>query len=198
MSEPDEASEEIPYVFKILLLGDGGVGKTSLLLRFIDNTFDPDYKTTIGVQFMTRIVKFDNKSVKLIIWDIAGQSKHATYRHLYYKAANGIILVYDITRDKTFDNLPRWLQDAKTTIGTELKVAVFANKMDLEENRVIQKEAGIEFTQHYEAEIFSETSAKSGANVDAAFLALAKGLVEKSERDLKGERSQDDFWGKYE
>ncbi len=193
MSVPDE-SEEIPYVFKILLLGDGGVGKTSLLRRFIYNTFDSDYKTTIGVQFMTKIVKFDNKNVKLIIWDIAGQSKHATYRHLYYKAANGVILVYDVTREKSFQNLSRWLDDAKATIGTELKVAIFGNKMDLEQNRAVQTEAGIEFTQQCNAETFSETSAKSGENVEAAFYALAKGLVEKS---LKAEGTGDSFWEGY-
>ena len=175
------STDEIPYVFKILLLGDGGVGKTSLLLRFIDNTFDPDYKSTIGVQFMTRVVRFDNKYVKLIIWDIAGQSKHATYRHLYYKAANGIILVYDITRDSTFQNLSRWLQDAKTSIGTDLKIAVLGNKMDLVESRVVQWEAGKLLTEECNAVIFSETSAKSGANVDTAFLTIAKALVEKSE-----------------
>ena len=174
-------SEEIPYVFKILLLGDGGVGKTSLLRRFIDNTFDPDYKTTIGVQFMTRIVRFENKSVKLIIWDIAGQSKHATYRHLYYKAANGIILVYDIIRNGSLENLPRWLQDARVTIGSDIKVAVLGNKMDLEESRAVPWEIGKLFTENFHIEIFSETSAKSGVNVDATFLALAKALVEKSE-----------------
>ncbi|MHA1264364.1 MAG: Rab family GTPase [Candidatus Helarchaeota archaeon] len=178
-----ENSAEIPYVFKILLLGDGGVGKTSLLLRFIDNTFDPDYKSTIGVQFMTRVVKFDNKHVKLIIWDIAGQSKHATYRHLYYKAANGIILVYDITRSQTFENLPRWLQDARVSIGSDLKIAVLGNKMDLEEIRAVDWEAGKLFTEQNNAEIFSETSAKSGQNVEAAFLALAKALVAKSEKE---------------
>lgn len=178
-----DVSEEIPYVFKILLLGDGSVGKTSLLLRFIDNTFDPDYKSTIGVQFMTRVVKFDNKKVKLIIWDIAGQSKHATYRHLYYKAANGVILVYDITRGQTFNNLIRWLQDARASIGTDIKIAVLGNKMDLEHFRDVDWTAGKLFTEQSNAEIFSETSAKSGMNVEAAFLALARALVTKSDQE---------------
>ncbi len=181
-----ENSDEIPYVFKILLLGDGGVGKTSLLFRFIDNTFDPDYKSTIGVQFMTRVVRFNNRYVKLIIWDIAGQSKHATYRHLYYKAANGILLVYDITREKTFENLSRWLQDARASIGTDLKVAVLGNKMDLVERRAVNWEAGKLFTEEYNSDFFSETSAKSGTNVDDTFLALAMALVEKSEKTQGG------------
>ncbi len=180
-----EGFEEEPYVFKILLLGDGGVGKTSLLRRFIDNTFDPDYQSTIGVQFMTRVVKFDNKNVKLVIWDIAGQSRHTTYRHLYYKAANGIILVYDITRYKTFENLPRWIQDAMESVDPNAKIAVLGNKSDLEAYRAVQKELGELFSKKIDAELFSETSAKSGNNVEEAFLALAKALVKKSDEIQK-------------
>jgi small GTP-binding protein len=135
---------------------------------------------------MTRVVKYyynnTQFNVKLIIWDIAGQSKHTTYRHLYYKAANGIILVYDITRGKTFQNLPKWLQDAKECIGTELKIAILGNKSDLEIDRLVQKEVGQFFAERVGAELFSETSAKSGDNVEAAFLALAKALVEKSDK----------------
>jgi len=173
-----QASEKIPYVFKILLLGDGAVGKTSLLRRFIDNTFDPDYQSSIGVQFMTREVRFEDKSVKLVIWDIAGQSKHTTYRHLYYKAANGIILVYDITRADSFDHLPKWLTDAVESTGPDIKIAVLGNKSDLIQSRAVGSDEGEYFAKCVNAETFSETSAKSGENVEAAFLALAKGLVE--------------------
>lgn len=182
----DDNAEEIPYVFKILLLGDGGVGKTSLLRRFIHNTFDQDYYSTIGVQFMTKVLKFDNKNVKLVIWDIAGQSKHTTYRHLYYKAANGIILVYDITRDNSFLNLPQWLKDAYECIGSNIKIAVLGNKMDLMDSRSIQTNRGHTYAISINAEIFSETSAKSGNNVEEAFFALAKALVDKSDQIQRG------------
>ena len=177
--EPE--SEEIPYVFKILLLGDGGVGKTSLLRRFIDNIFDPDYQSTIGVQFMTKIVRFDNRNVKLVIWDIAGQSKHTTYRHLYYKAANGILLVYDITRNNTFENLPRWVHDARESVDPTVRIAVLGNKCDLTEERTVETSTGQNFSKEIDAELFSETSAKSGEHVEDAFLALAKALVERSD-----------------
>ena len=185
----DSNSDEIPYVFKILLLGDGGVGKTSLLRRFIHNTFDQDYHSTIGVQFMTKVIKFRNKKVKLVIWDIAGQSKHTTYRHLYYKAANGVILVYDLTRESTFKNLPKWIKDARESVGPDMKIAIFANKEDLKDPKSIKTTVGEEYSKEIEAEIFSETSAKSGHNVEEAFLALAEALVERSDtiqRSIEG------------
>jgi small GTP-binding protein len=182
----DINDEEIPYVFKILLLGDGGVGKTSLLRRFIHNTFDVDYHSTIGVQFMTKIIKFHNKNVKLVIWDIAGQSKHTTYRHLYYKAANGVILVYDLTRENSFYNLPKWIKDAKESVGPDMKIAIFGNKEDLEHQRVIPTYAGQNYANQIGSTIFAETSAKSGYNVEVAFLDLAKALVERSDRIQKG------------
>ncbi len=182
--EPE--SDEIPYVFKILLLGDGGVGKTSLLRRFIDNIFDPDYQSTIGVQFMTRVVKFDNRNVKLVIWDIAGQSKHTTYRHLYYKAANGIILVYDITRPETFYNLPRWVEDAQKSVDPTVRIAVLGNKSDLIRLRTITTTSGNDYAYRINAELFSETSAKSGEHVEEAFLALARALVNRSDNIQQG------------
>jgi len=180
-----QRDDKIPYVFKILLLGDGAVGKTSLLRRFIDNTFDPDYQSSIGVQFMTREVRFEDKSVKLVIWDIAGQSKHTTYRHLYYKAANGIILVYDITRADSIEHLPRWLGDAIESTGSDIKIALLGNKSDLDQYRAVSKEDGEYLARSINAEIFIETSAKSGKNVEAAFLALAKGLVESNRKYIR-------------
>ncbi len=174
--------EEIPYVFKILLLGDGGVGKTSLLRRFIDNTFDPDYQSTIGVQFMTKLVKFENKVVKLVIWDIAGQTKFTTFRHLYYKDANGIILVYDITRRDSVEHLPRWLGDAIKSCGADIKTAVLGNKSDLINRRAVDHGIGEHFAKEIQAELYCETSAKSGDNVEKAFLAIAKALVKRSEK----------------
>ncbi|MHA1298794.1 MAG: Rab family GTPase [Candidatus Helarchaeota archaeon] len=167
------------YVFKILLLGDGGVGKTSLLRRFIDNTFNPDYKSTIGVQFMTRTVELaeSDRSVKLVLWDIAGQSKFTSYRHLYYKDAEGIILVYDITKYDTFKNLDIWITDAIKHTAKNPKIAILGNKVDLADKRIIQEEMGQQFSRERNAVLFSETSAKTGKNVENAFLALTKTIL---------------------
>jgi small GTP-binding protein len=166
------------YVFKILLLGDGGVGKTSLLRRFIDNTFTPDYKSTIGVQFMTRTVDLnDEKSIKLVIWDVAGQSKFTSYRHLYYKDAEGIILVYDITRPDSFNNLEMWISDAVKHTVKNTHIAILGNKVDLEDKRSVLKSKGQEYSTERKAVLFSETSAKTGFNVENAFLELTRNIL---------------------
>ncbi|NVM03779.1 MAG: GTP-binding protein [Candidatus Helarchaeota archaeon] len=168
------------YVFKILLLGDGGVGKTSLLRRFIDNTFTPDYKSTIGVQFMTRTVNIDkNKAIKLVIWDVAGQSKFTSYRHLYYKDAEGIILVYDITRPDSFNNLEMWISDAVKHTVKNTHIAILGNKVDLEDKRNVPKINGEKYSTEKNAVLFSETSAKTGLNVENAFLELTKNILSR-------------------
>ncbi|MHA1381537.1 MAG: Rab family GTPase [Candidatus Helarchaeota archaeon] len=170
-------STENKYTFKILLLGDGAVGKTSLLRRFIDNTFDPDYKGTIGVQFMTREVIINDNIIKLVIWDVAGQAKMASFRHLYYKDAEGIILVYDTTRRETFENLDKWVLDAIKYTNIDTKIAVLANKKDLEHLRNVLTNEGEKYSNHRSAVIFSETSAKTGENVENAFIALARHIM---------------------
>ncbi|NVM03777.1 MAG: GTP-binding protein [Candidatus Helarchaeota archaeon] len=182
-TEVIKIAEEESYVFKILLLGDGAVGKTSLLRRFIDNTFIPDYKGTIGVQFMTKNVELENKNVKLVVWDVAGQSRFTSYRHLYYKDADGIILVYDITRYPTFENLEKWVTDAVKYTEQDIQIAVLANKVDLFDNRNVSEEEGRLYSALREAVLFSETSAKTGKNVDNAFLELAKNLIKTSRQN---------------
>lgn len=171
------------YVFKILLLGDGGVGKTSLLRRFIDNTFQPDYKSTIGVQFMTKVVETELESVKLIIWDIAGQSKFTSYRHLYYRDAEGIILVYDTTRPRTFENLSIWIVDALQRTTKKTKIALLGNKCDLLDQRLVPNEYGSEFAKlHGSIVSFSETSALTGQNVNESFRILVDHLISSGDR----------------
>ncbi|NHI93682.1 MAG: GTP-binding protein [Candidatus Lokiarchaeota archaeon] len=180
MSESDRKEQ---YVFKILLLGDGGVGKTSLLRRYIDNTFEPDYKSTIGVQFMTKVVETEDTTTKLVIWDVAGQSKFTSYRHLYYKDAEGIILIYDMTRPKTFENLPIWIEDALKHTAKNTKIALLGNKADLEDKRVVSRRHGEIFSKsNPNIVLFEETSAKTGENVNNAYMALVRVILDSTKR----------------
>lgn len=181
MSDRNNRKEQ--YVFKILLLGDGGVGKTSLLRRYIDNTFEPDYKSTIGVQFMTKVVDTEDTTTKLVIWDVAGQSKFTSYRHLYYKDAEGIILIYDITRPKTFENLPIWIEDSLKHTAKDTKIALLGNKADLVDKRVVSREHGEKFSKtNPNIVLFEETSARTGENVNEAYMKLVKVILESTRK----------------
>jgi len=181
-----DSEDDIKYIYKILLLGDPGVGKTSLLIRFIDNTFDPDYKSTIGVNFLTKVVRTTNEDgssgelVKLVIWDIAGQARAASYRHLYYRAAEGIILVYDITNPSSFYSLSHWVSDALTKTQPNTVITVLGNKVDLP--GVISRDEGYAFAKQIHSAVFSETSAKTGRNVEKSFKVLAEFLLKRSKR----------------
>jgi small GTP-binding protein len=176
-----QSDDEVKYIYKILLLGDPGVGKTSLLIRFIDNTFDPDYKSTIGVNFLTKLVRTPSgELIKFVIWDIAGQARSASYRHLYYRAAEGIILVYDVTSPQSFFSLSNWISDALTKTQPETVISVLGNKIDLE--RKVSKEEGYAFAKQIHSAVFSETSAKTGINVEKSFSVLAEFLIKRSMR----------------
>ncbi|MHA1229005.1 MAG: Rab family GTPase [Candidatus Helarchaeota archaeon] len=181
------SENRIRYIYKILLLGDPGVGKTSLLIRFIDNTFDPDYKSTIGVNFLTKVVRTHGDgtnefgdAVKLVIWDIAGQSRAASYRHLYYRAAEGVILVYDVTNPTSFYSLSNWVSDALSKTQPETVIAVIGNKIDLP--RIVSRDEGYNFARQIHSALYSETSAKTGKNVEKSFKILAEFLLKRSKR----------------
>ncbi len=175
-------TEKNPHVFKILLLGDKGVGKTSLFRPFADKSSDPHFQSSIGVQFMIKDTCYDNQSVKFIIWDLTGHPKHDPYLHLYYRNTKGVILVYDITRADSIEHLPRLLRDVSEITGSDIKIAVLGNKSDLTQLRAVPRKDGEFFAKSINAEIFSETNIKTGQNVEAVFLALAKALDESNKK----------------
>ena len=174
--------EKIPLVFKILLLGDKAVGKTSLFRPLTASSFDPSYQISIGVQFMLIEIPYNNLSVKLVIWDLSEQSKHDSYRHRYYNNTKGIILVYDITRTDSIEHLPRLLSDVLKITGSDIKIAVLGNKSDLTQLRAVPRKDGESFAKSINAEIFSETSITTRQNLEEILLTLAKGLVENREK----------------
>lgn len=169
---------EPDYTFKILLVGDSGVGKSSLLLRFATGGFE-ELVPTIGVDFKAKVVHQGGKTVKLTIWDTAGQERFRTLTSSYYRGAQGIILVYDVTRAETFDSLADiWLRevDMYNTVDECIKMVV-ANKTDLAEQREVSTDVGVQFARAHGC-LFVETSAKGNVAVEQAFEELVLKILE--------------------
>ena len=167
-----EPSTDSELVFKILLLGDSEVGKSCFLMRYSDNVFVENYITTIGLDYKLKNVKLDSgKTIKVQLWDTAGQDKYRTIAKNYFKGSHGILLLYDITKQSSFNNIREWIQDIREEVSPKAIIFLIGNKIDLADQRKISKEKGIELAEEYKLPFF-EASAKSGENVDEVFKAL--------------------------
>lgn len=166
------------YLFKLLLVGDSGVGKTSLLLRFTQNEFSPDTRNTVGVDLKVKMVNFRGNRLKLTIWDTAGQERFRTLTSAYYRGAHGIILVYDISDRKSFINVKEWLEeiDIYSTNEAAIKLLV-GNKIDKDSMRQVSKEEGNEFARA-NSMLFIESSAKTEEGVQQAFDELIQKVLD--------------------
>lgn len=172
--------EQYDYLFKFLIIGSAGSGKSCLLHQFIENKFKDDSQHTIGVEFGSRIVNVGKKSVKLQMWDTAGQERFRSVTRSYYRGAAGALLVYDTTSRDSFNALSNWLNDARTLANSNIVILLVGNKKDLEEARQIEFLEASNFAQENEL-IFLETSAKTGENVEEAFLKCSKTILAKIE-----------------
>lgn len=166
------------YLFKYIIIGDTGVGKSCLLLQFTDKRFRHDHDLTIGVEFGSRMIRVDDKDIKLQIWDTAGQESFRSITRSYYRGAAGALLVYDITRRDTFTHLSNWLQDARENGNADMIITLVANKTDLDSRRTISSEEGERFARENNL-IFIEASAKNSTNVEEAFETTAKAIYTK-------------------
>ncbi|KFD45440.1 hypothetical protein M513_13684 [Trichuris suis] len=166
------------YLFKYIIIGDTGVGKSCLLLQFTDKRFQPVHDLTIGVEFGARMITIDGKQIKLQIWDTAGQESFRSITRSYYRGAAGALLVYDITRRDTFNHLTTWLEDARQHSNSNMVIMLIGNKSDLEARRDVKREEGEAFAREHGL-IFMETSAKTAANVEEAFIDTAKEIYRK-------------------
>jgi Ras-related protein Rab-1A len=186
---PSSASKQrdYDYLFKLVLIGDSGVGKSCLLLRFADDAFTESYISTIGVDFRFRTVKIDKKTVKLQIWDTAGQERFRTITSAYYRGADGIIMVYDVTSMESFEHVNDWLKEVNRYAAEGTVKLLVGNKSDRTADKVVTEEQAKEFADELGI-AFLETSAKSAKNVEEAFLTMAGELIRQ--RDARGTASE--------
>jgi Ras-related protein Rab-11A len=165
MHKPDD---DYDYLFKVVLIGDSGVGKSNLLSRFTRNEFCLESKSTIGVEFATRSIQVDSKTIKAQIWDTAGQERYRAITSAYYRGAVGALLVYDITKQVTFENVERWLKELRDHADSNIVIMLVGNKSDLRHLRSVQTDDAQAFCER-ESLSFIETSALEATNVELAF-----------------------------
>jgi len=172
------------YLFKLLLIGDSGVGKTCVLFRFSEDAFNSTFISTIGIDFKIRTIDLDGKKIKLQIWDTAGQERFRTITTAYYRGAMGIMLVYDITNEKSFDNIRNWIRNIEEHAATDVEKMILGNKCDMNDKRQVSRERGEQLGIEYSVR-FMETSAKTSVNVEESFISLARDIKKKMDKKLE-------------
>ena len=175
--------EESEMIFKIILVGDIGVGKTNILSKYISNKFETDSKSTIGVELSTKTFNINNNKINAQIWDTAGQEKYKSLTKAYYKGALGALVIYDITQKITFENIDKWISDLKISAYEKVSIILIGNKSDLEEKREVSKEDGENKAKLNEIS-FLETSALNGNNIEIAFKTLVKNVYNKCHNEF--------------
>ena len=158
------------HLFKILIIGESGVGKTCFLLRYAENSFVANHLLTIGIDFKIKVIEIEGKNIKLQIWDTAGQDRFRTITKTYYKGSHGVILVYDVCDERSFGNVKNWVNQIEQNAKSSICKVLVGNKCDKAE-RVITEEQGRKLAEEYNMK-FYETSAKTGQNVEEAFTYL--------------------------
>ena len=160
--------EEYDYLFKVVLIGDSGVGKSNLLSRFTRNEFNLESKSTIGVEFATKSIKTEGKTIKAQIWDTAGQERYRAITSAYYRGAVGALLVYDISKHATFENVERWLKELRDHADSNIVIMLVGNKSDLRHLRAVSTDEAMAFAEKHNL-AFIETSALDSTGVETAF-----------------------------
>ncbi|EDV22189.1 Ras-related protein Rab-35 [Trichoplax sp. H2] len=179
-------TKEYDHLFKLLIIGDSGVGKSSILLRFADNLFQGTYITTIGVDFKIRTIEVDGQRIKLQIWDTAGQERFRTITSTYYRGTHGVIVVYDVTSGETFVNVKRWLMEIDQNCEVANRVLV-GNKCDCLDKKLVSTADAKKFAEQMGIQLF-EASAKDNINIEDVFTAITK-LVLKTKMEASAKAS---------
>mmetsp|Transcript_67352 Transcript_67352/g.170887 ORF Transcript_67352/g.170887 Transcript_67352/m.170887 type:complete len:213 (+) Transcript_67352:105-743(+) len=163
--------DDYDYLFKVVLIGDSGVGKSNLLTRFTKDEFNLESKSTIGVEFATKSIQTNGKVIKAQIWDTAGQERYRAITSAYYRGAVGALLVYDISKRVTFENLERWLQELRDHADANIVIMLVGNKGDLKHLRAVGQDEALAFAEKHGLACI-ETSALDSTNVETAFMRL--------------------------
>ena len=183
--------DEYDYLFKVVLIGDSGVGKSNLLSRFTRNEFSLESKSTIGVEFATRSIEVDDKTIKAQIWDTAGQERYRAITSAYYRGAVGALLVYDIAKHLTYENVERWLKELRDHADANIVIMLVGNKSDLRHLRAVTTEEAKAFSERNSLS-FIETSALDSTNVETAFTNILTEIHHiVSQRQLENEEKEE-------
>ena len=186
IEEVTSCDEREDYKLKVVIVGDSGVGKSNLIKRFTTNEFNENSKATVGVEFLSKSYKINDKIFKIEMWDTAGQERYKSITAAYYKGAKGAFIVYDMTRKNTFDSVNRWVSDITAAADKRITLILIGNKSDLEDQRQVTKEQGEEKAKELGL-AFLETSACSGENLDKAFQMMINEVYKKCQEDIVGE-----------
>lgn len=174
------ASDNFDVACKVMLLGDSGVGKTCVLVRFKDGAFlSGSFISTVGIDYKNKIVDVEGTKVKLQIWDTAGQERFRSITHAYYRDSQALLLLYDVTSESSFENIRAWLAEIYEYASSDVIIMLLGNKADLNKERVVSREQGEKLAKDHNV-AFMETSAKSGLNVDLAFMAVARDMKHRN------------------
>ena len=186
---------QVNFSFKIIVIGDSAVGKSSLTLRGTKNHFKDFYTPTIGFEFLSFNIRIKNQTVKLQIWDTCGQEVYRSLISSFYRNSSLAIIVYAIDNQESFDNLESWLDEIKSQTHPNLRIFLIGNKSDLEDQRIINKETAEELVKDHNIDLFMETSAKTGTNAQEVFVKAAKILLEDYKKYSENEGRDSNFSG---
>ena len=185
------SEQEAQIVLKLLLLGDSSVGKTSILLKYISNKFDESSISTVGVDYMDKIIDYNKFKIKLQIWDTSGEEKFRTITKNFYRNADGLLVVFDLTKKESYDHIKSWINEAKEN-NDKLKTILIGNKLDLKDERIVAIDVAKQFAEKNNLK-YIETSAKDGTNINESFQTIIDLLFDgKSSEEILHEFTKQD------
>ena len=186
------ALDNYDYLFKIIIIGDSGVGKSNILGRYLTNTFKQDTKSTVGVEFGSKKISVNGVNIKLQIWDTAGQERYRSITSAYYKGSKGCFIVYDITSNQTFEDVEKWYEEINKSGDKGISIVLGGNKCDLEQERKVTVEMGEEKARNLNCPFF-ETSALNNTQIEKIFQVISEDIYSKSKNEKKDDEDDDDY-----